>query len=54
MGSTDTASGSCSAGPKVGFLGLGTMGGPMCRRLVAAGYAVTAYDLDADALAVGG
>ena len=28
------------------------MGGPMCRRLVAAGYAVTAYDLDADALVV--
>ena len=51
MGGTDTASGSCSAGPRVGFLGLGTMGGPMCRRLVAAGYAVTAYDLDADALA---
>ena len=37
--------------PRVGFLGLGTMGGPMCRRLVAAGYPVTAYDLDADALA---
>ena len=27
------------------------MGGPMCRRLVAAGYHVRAYDLDADALA---
>ncbi len=27
------------------------MGGPMCRRLVAAGYSVTAYDLDAAALA---
>ena len=27
------------------------MGGPMCRRLVAAGHSVTAYDVDADALA---
>ena len=27
------------------------MGGPMCRRLTAAGYEVTAYDLDADAIA---
>ena len=27
------------------------MGGPMCRRLAAAGYAVTAHDMDADALA---
>ena len=27
------------------------MGGPMCRRLVEAGYSVTAYDLNADALA---
>ena len=32
-------------------MGLGTMGGPMCRRLAASGYAVTAYDLDAEALA---
>ncbi len=37
--------------PRVGFVGLGTMGGPMCRRLAAAGYAVTAYDLDTEALA---
>ena len=50
MGSTDTASGRCSR-PSIGFVGLGTMGGPMCRRLAAAGYPVTAYDLDADALA---
>ena len=35
----------------MGFLGLGTMGGPMCRRLLEAGYPVTAYDLDAGALA---
>lgn len=52
MSSTGTVSGSRSAGPSVGFLGLGTMGGPMCRRLVAAGYPVTAYDLDPAALAV--
>ncbi len=32
-------------------MGLETMGGPMCRRLAASGYAVTAYDLDAEALA---
>ena len=37
--------------PQVGFVGLGTMGGPMCQRLVAAGYRVTAHDLDPDALA---
>ncbi len=49
MDSADTAPG--GAGPGVGFLGLGTMGGPMCRRLVEAGFPVTAYDLDADALA---
>jgi 3-hydroxyisobutyrate dehydrogenase len=29
----------------VGFVGLGTMGGPMCRRLVRAGHEVVAYDL---------
>ena len=33
-------------------MGLGTMGGPMCRRLAAAGYAVTAFDSNADALAL--
>ena len=32
-------------------MGLGTMGGPMCGRLAAAGYPVTAYDLDSAALA---
>ncbi len=32
-------------------MGLGTMGDPMCRRLVEAGYPVTAYDVDGDALA---
>jgi 3-hydroxyisobutyrate dehydrogenase-like beta-hydroxyacid dehydrogenase len=30
----------------LGFVGLGSMGGPMCRRLVRAGYQVHAYDLD--------
>jgi 3-hydroxyisobutyrate dehydrogenase len=34
----------------VGFVGLGNMGGPMCRRLVAAGYRVVAFDLSAEAL----
>lgn len=36
--------------PRVGFVGLGNMGGPMCRRLVAAGYDVTAFDVNRDAL----
>src|SRR5271165_3784644 len=35
---------------RVGFIGLGNMGGPMCGHLVAAGFEVTAYDIDADAL----
>lgn len=37
--------------PKIGFVGLGNMGGPMCRRLVSAGYEVKAFDINADALA---
>lgn len=37
--------------PTIGFVGLGNMGGPMCRRLVAAGYRVVAYDINPDALA---
>ena len=51
MDGIGTVSGSRSRGPRIGFVGLGTMGGPMCRRLAAAGYAVTAFDLDGDALA---
>jgi 3-hydroxyisobutyrate dehydrogenase len=35
---------------RVGFIGLGNMGGPMCRHLAEAGLQVTAYDLDAGAL----
>jgi 3-hydroxyisobutyrate dehydrogenase len=35
---------------RVGFIGLGNMGGPMCRHLVEAGFRVTAHDLDQDAL----
>lgn len=31
--------------PKVGFIGLGDMGGPMATHIVEAGYEVTAYDL---------
>jgi 3-hydroxyisobutyrate dehydrogenase len=30
--------------PTIGFIGLGTMGDPMCRRLVASGHRVVAYD----------
>lgn len=44
--------------PRIGFVGLGNMGGPMCQRLVKAGYPVTAFDLNPAALerivAVGG
>lgn len=40
-----------STQPSIGFLGLGNMGAPMCRRLLAAGYAVTAFDLNESALA---
>lgn len=36
---------------RLGFVGLGNMGGPMCRRLVEAGYDVVAFDIDPDALA---
>ncbi len=35
----------------IGFVGLGTMGGPMARNLVRAGFAVRAYDINADAKA---
>lgn len=33
--------------PTIGFVGMGTMGGPMARRLAASGYRVTGYDVDA-------
>ncbi len=36
---------------RVGFIGLGNMGGPMCSHLARAGFDVTAFDLDAGALA---
>jgi 3-hydroxyisobutyrate dehydrogenase len=36
---------------RVGFIGLGNMGGPMCGQLVDAGFDVAAYDLNTDALA---
>jgi 3-hydroxyisobutyrate dehydrogenase len=35
---------------RVGFIGLGNMGGPMCGHLVSAGYDVTAFDLSDVAL----
>ena len=37
--------------PTLGFVGLGNMGGPMCLRLLAAGYPVVASDLNPEALA---
>jgi 3-hydroxyisobutyrate dehydrogenase len=36
---------------RVGFVGLGQMGGHMCRHVIAAGWSVTVYDIDADAVA---
>ena len=36
---------------KIGFIGLGNMGLPMAKNLLAAGYEVTGFDLSADALA---
>ena len=35
---------------RVGFVGLGNMGGPMCGHLVRSGYSVSAYDLNGQAL----
>ena len=35
--------------PKIGFIGLGNMGFPMCRNLIGGGYAVTVNDLAAAA-----
>jgi 3-hydroxyisobutyrate dehydrogenase len=36
---------------KIGFIGLGNMGGPMARNLVKAGHEVKAFDLSAEAVA---
>src|SRR5690606_3612440 len=36
------------AGPNVGFIGIGHMGGGIARRLLHQGVSVTAYDVDAD------
>ena len=33
------------AKPRIGFLGMGAMGGPMARRLVQTGFSVTGYDV---------
>jgi 3-hydroxyisobutyrate dehydrogenase len=35
------------AKPRIGFLGMGAMGGPMARRLVQAGFSVTGHDISA-------
>ncbi|MFH1015868.1 MAG: NAD(P)-binding domain-containing protein, partial [Chloroflexota bacterium] len=34
---------------KIGFIGLGTMGKPMAKNLLKAGFAVTGYDINKDA-----
>ncbi|WP_043362335.1 3-hydroxyisobutyrate dehydrogenase [Belnapia sp. F-4-1] len=36
---------------RIGFVGLGNMGGPMARNLLKAGHAVTGFDLSSEALA---
>jgi 3-hydroxyisobutyrate dehydrogenase len=46
-GDTDEEVRVVTTNPKVGMLGLGTMGGPIARRLVATGYTVTGYEIDA-------
>jgi len=38
------------AGKHIGFVGLGNMGAPMCRRLINAGYHVTAFDINDEVL----
>ncbi|MFW2383628.1 MAG: NAD(P)-dependent oxidoreductase [Acidimicrobiales bacterium] len=37
---------------RIGFIGLGNMGGPMCRRLLRAGYEVMVFDINPEALEV--
>jgi 3-hydroxyisobutyrate dehydrogenase-like beta-hydroxyacid dehydrogenase len=37
--------------PRIGFIGLGDMGGPIARHLLDAGYDLTVYDLDPDRIA---
>ena len=37
--------------PRIGFIGIGKMGAPMARRLLAAGYEVTVHDVRAEAMA---
>lgn len=39
---------------RIGFIGVGNMGGPMARNLAQGNHAVRAYDLDADRLAAAG
>lgn len=47
MAASETANGT---GIRIGFIGLGNMGGPMAKRLVEAGYDVNAFDINASAL----
>jgi 3-hydroxyisobutyrate dehydrogenase len=35
---------------RIGFIGVGNMGGPMARNLIKAGHAVKAYDLSEEAM----
>ena len=37
--------------PRLGFVGLGNIGGPVCRQLLAVGYQVLVYDADPEAVA---
>jgi len=49
--SIDSSAPNPAALPCIGFVGLGNMGGPMALRLLGAGYAVVAYDVNPEALA---
>ncbi len=43
-----------SAKPRIGYVGVGLMGGPMVARLLALGYAVDVFDVDPERLAAAG
>ena len=52
MDSTSTPAEAASSNPTVGILGLGLIGGSFARAYHAAGWRVTAFDTDADTLAI--
>ena len=51
LGGSDAAAPPIGSSGSIGFIGLGTMGRPMCLRLLEAGHRVVAHDIDAAAMA---